>query len=106
MMEAKRTGKAAWQAYPARLIINGEEVKSVTSRPQPQKRAAPENKKKTKGQLDLRSNCNASVVCWNVHGSLVSKLEGKEFVTQLREHDIVLLSETWTNEESETIDWV
>ncbi|GFR67861.1 galectin [Elysia marginata] len=36
MLEAKRTGKAAWLAYPARLIINGEEVKSVTPRPQPQ----------------------------------------------------------------------
>ncbi|GFS10038.1 SH3 domain protein [Elysia marginata] len=36
MLEAKRTGKAAWLAYHARLIINGEEVKSVTPRPQPQ----------------------------------------------------------------------
>ncbi|GFS06807.1 hypothetical protein ElyMa_006554500 [Elysia marginata] len=35
-LEAMRTGKAAWLAYPARLIINGEEVKSVTPRPQPQ----------------------------------------------------------------------
>ncbi|GFS04874.1 hypothetical protein ElyMa_006506600 [Elysia marginata] len=64
---------------------NGEEVKSVTPRPQPQMTPAPENKKKTKRQLDLRSNCNASVVCWNVHGSIVSKLEWKEFVNKLRE---------------------
>ncbi|GFR80176.1 hypothetical protein ElyMa_002308200 [Elysia marginata] len=40
-------------------------------------------------------------MCWNVHGSLVSKLECKECVNKLREHGIVLLSETWTNEESE-----
>ncbi|GFR89790.1 cerebral cavernous malformations 2 protein [Elysia marginata] len=90
-----RAGKAAWLAYPTRLIINGEEVKSVDPAAADDSIGAVlKNNNKKKGQRDLRSNCNASVVRLNVHWSLVSKLN------KLRDHDIVMLSETWANDKS------
>ena len=38
------------------------------------------------------------MMCLNVNGSLVNKLEYPEFTECMGENDIVLLSETWTNE--------
>ncbi len=38
-----------------------------------------------------------SVYSLNVHGSLESKLENKDFVKEIDKFDIVFLSETWTN---------
>ena len=42
-------------------------------------------------------------MCLNVHGSLGMKLECDEFVESVRQYDIVLLCETWTNEENEPV---
>ena len=49
---------------------------------------------------DYGKEMNLKVCCMNVYGGLESKLEINEFIRSLVEFDVVLLSETWTDERS------
>ena len=40
-------------------------------------------------------------MCLNVHGGLSDKIKIDDFVQRMKEHDVVLLCETWSNKYSD-----